>query len=194
MSAAWFGSSEENRPLPIDGNPMNPEQIGKLLKALIADHYARGDTELAESVSWRASNFREWVLRHALTQMLLRNDQLAAADSRRVPDQVILLGLPEYTERANAGALHIRMRLIARTGETTEFRIYATLSGGRCAVCASISSGASPTPCADTSVREERSTTIGHHSPLQLPSGAERLVRPPSARCERFDPCQSRIH
>jgi hypothetical protein len=129
---------------------MNPEQIGNLLKALIADHYTLDGTEPAENVSRRAPNFHEWVLRHALTQMLLRSEQFAAADSRRAPDQVVLLALPEYTERTAADAVHIRMRLIARTGQTSEFRVYATLSGGRRGV--SISSERSALPSAPTVV------------------------------------------
>jgi hypothetical protein len=122
---------------------MNPEEIGNLLKALIADYYALGGAELVENASERAPNFHEWVLRHALTQMLLKSEPFAAADARRGSDQVALLALPEYTEWTDANAVHIRMRLIARTGETSEFRVYATHSGGRRGV--SISSERSAT-------------------------------------------------
>jgi hypothetical protein len=146
-------------------NPMNPEQIGTLLKALIADHDTLGGTEPAENVSGRPPDFHEWVLRHVLTHMLLRSEQFAAADFRRVPDPVVVLALPEYTEWTDAGAVHIRMRLIARTGETSEFRVYATLSRGRRGV--SISTEWPAGPSAVRSLPAEQSTTRHvRHTPV----------------------------
>jgi hypothetical protein len=144
---------------------MNPEQIGNLLKALIADYDTLDGSELAEDVSRRSPNFHEWVLGHVLTQMLLRSERFAAAGCRRVPDPVVFLALREYTEWTDAGAVHIRMRLIARAGESSEFRVYATLSGGRRGV--SISSEWPAVLSAATSLQAESSSTTRHirHAP-----------------------------
>jgi hypothetical protein len=152
---------------------MNPEQIGDLLRALIVDYYTLDGTELAENAAGRAPNFHEWVLRHALTQMLLRSEPFSAADSRRGSDQVALLALPEYTEWTDANAVHIRMRLIVRTGETSELRVYATLSGGRRGV--SISSERS---AAQSAPAVARGAVMGEW----LPPAARHIHRAPAHR------------
>lgn len=155
----------------MKGTPVDADLAFGIMRKLLTGYYNGGGAQPIESLIRRGANFHDWILRHAVVQMLLRNEQFIAAYSGTQVGRVSSLNVISYSERIEGGATIVRMEFTARTGFETRFRLAAVLQNGRCGVRIDVARGTGPSfhgiVGGDGSVTDEQPAAPRTHSPAR---------------------------